>query len=121
MKGRGDQPGRKPGAAEPGPKDGGDQRASRAGGEPRPESRRQRQIANAIREELVMIFRRDINDPALEAVGFITISGVELAPDMRNGSVWVAFMGKSADEKYVKAAIEAMNGASRFIQRLLIK
>lgn len=85
------------------------------------ENRRHRQIANAIREELVMIARKDLSDPHLEKVGMITFSGVDLTEDLRNGTVWCAFMGKEEKSKSVQAALEALNRSSKFIHRLLIK
>lgn len=84
-------------------------------------NRRSRQVANAIRDELVSIARKDISDPRLEKVGMITFSGVELADDYRNATVWVSFMGKTKDSPEVKNALEALQSASKFIHRLLIK
>jgi ribosome-binding factor A len=84
-------------------------------------NRRHRQIANAIRDELVTIARKDISDPRLERVGMITFSGVELTEDLRNATVWVSFMGKEEKAPDVQAAIEALRSASAFIHRLLIK
>jgi ribosome-binding factor A len=85
------------------------------------ENRRHRQIANAIRDELVTIARKDLSDPALEKVGMITFSGIELSEDVRNGTVWCAFMGKEEKSKSVQAALEALNHSSKYIHRLLIK
>jgi ribosome-binding factor A len=84
-------------------------------------NRRQRQIANAIREELVTITRKDLSDPHLEKVGFITFSGIDLSDDLRSATVWVAFMGKEEKNKDVQAALGALNRSSKFIHRLLIK
>lgn len=84
-------------------------------------SRRHRQVANAIREELVTILRKDISDPRLDAAGMITISGVEVHEDMRNATVWVSFMGKAENAKEVKEALAALKSAGAFIHRLLIK
>lgn len=84
-------------------------------------NRRSRQVANAIRDELVTIARKDISDPRLENVGMITFSGVELADDYRNATVWVSFMGKTKDSPEVKDALIALQSASKFIHRLLIK
>jgi ribosome-binding factor A len=88
---------------------------------PKEPSRRQRQIANAIRDELVTIVRKDLSDPAIEKVGFITFSGVELTEDLRNGTVWCAFMGKDEKARDVKEALEALNHSAKYIHRLLIK
>ena len=84
-------------------------------------NRRSRQVANAIREELVTIARKDINDPRLEKVGMVTFASVELAADLRNATVWVSFMGRDENSAYVKDAIDALNSASGFIHRLLLK
>lgn len=85
------------------------------------EKRRPKQIANAIRDELVTIARKDISDPRLEQVGMITFSGVELSQDLRSATVWVSFMGREENSKEVQEALEALRSASGFIHRLLIK
>jgi ribosome-binding factor A len=85
------------------------------------QNRRNKQVANAIREELVKIAREDISDPRLEKVGMITFSGVELTSDLRNATVWVSFMGKEAKEPQVKEALKALESASGYMHRLLIK
>lgn len=84
-------------------------------------NRRHRQIAGAIRDELVTIARKDISDPHLERVGMVTFSGVDLTEDLRNATVWCAFMGKEEKAKDVQAALEALNRSAKFIHRLLIK
>jgi len=84
-------------------------------------SRRHKQVANAIREELVTILRKDISDPRLEAAGMLTVSGVDIAQDMRNATVWISFMGKEEKSPEVRGAFEALKSASKFIHRLLIK
>jgi ribosome-binding factor A len=84
-------------------------------------SRRHRQVANRIREELVTIARKEISDPRLERVGMITFSGVDLTQDMRNATVWVSFMGKQEKDADVQAALAALESAGSFIHRLLIK
>jgi ribosome-binding factor A len=84
-------------------------------------NRRHLQVANAIREELVTIARKDISDPRLEKVGMVTFSAIDLTPDLRNATVWVAFMGKAKNDPEVKDALDALNSASKFIHRLLIK
>jgi ribosome-binding factor A len=85
------------------------------------DNRRHRQIAHAIRDEIVSIIRKDLSDPRLEMAGMITVSGVDLAPDMKSASVWVSFMGRKETEAEVKGAIEALNHSQAYIHRLLIK
>jgi ribosome-binding factor A len=84
-------------------------------------NRRHRQVANAIREEIVAIIRNDISDPRLEKAGMITISGVDLTPDLRNATVWISFMGREEKQKAVQEALKALESASGFMHRLLIK
>ena len=84
-------------------------------------SRRHRQVASAIREELVTIARKDISDHRLERVGMITFSGIDLTPDLRNATVWVAFMGKQEGDADVQDALQALQSSAKFIHRLLIK
>lgn len=84
-------------------------------------SRRTKQVASAIRDELVTIARRELNDPRLSRVGMITFSEVELHNDHRNANVWVSFMGKQKEDTEVKEALAALESASGFIHRLLIK
>ena len=84
-------------------------------------TRRHRQVANAIREELVTIARKDISDPRLERAGMITFAGLDLTPDMRNATVWVAFMGRTASDAVVKDGLAALQSAEAYIHRLLIK
>ena len=84
-------------------------------------NRRSKQVASAIRNEIITIVRKDVSDPRLEQVGMITFSGIELSPDHRNATVWVSFMGKQEKEPEVQSAIKALQSASKFIHRLLIK
>ena len=88
---------------------------------PKEPNRRHRQLSNAIRNELVAIVRDDLNDPGIEKVGMITFSGVDLSDDLRDGTVWVAFMGKKEESKSVQLALKALNRSNKFIHRLLIK
>lgn len=84
-------------------------------------NRRHRQVAHAIRDEIVMILRKDLSDPRLENAGMITVSGVDLADDLRNATVWVSFMGKEAKAPEVKKGLEALQSSANYMHRLLIK
>lgn len=84
-------------------------------------SRRTRQVASAIREEIVKITSREISDPRLEKVGMLTICGVELSPDHRNAMVFVSFMGKEEKSQEVQDAMKALQHAAAYMHRLLVK
>ena len=84
-------------------------------------SRRSRQVAAAIREELVIITQKELSDPRLERVGFITFSEVQISPDHRNATVFVSFMGKDENSQEVKDALAALQNASQYFHRQLVK
>lgn len=87
-------------------------------GEP---SRRTRKVANLIRTELSRILSYEINDPRLKNVGMVTISGIDLASDHRNATVYVSFMGVDIHSSQAKDALRALNRASGFIHYSLKK
>ena len=84
-------------------------------------SRRTKQVANAIRAELVSIAQREISDPRLERAGMVTFSEVVLSTDHKNATVYVSFMGKEEKSQEVQDALKALQSAAGFIHRLLLK
>jgi ribosome-binding factor A len=56
---------------------------------------------------------RDLKDPR---VGFVTVTGVRLSPDLRHARVFVSAMGT---EKQRKESLEALNHAAGWIRREL--
>ena len=84
-------------------------------------SRRSRQVASAIRDELVLITQRELSDPRIRAVGMITFSNVEIAPDHKNANVYVSFMGQPKNSPLVKDALKALESASGLFHRILLK
>jgi ribosome-binding factor A len=84
-------------------------------------NRRSQQVAAAIRDELVEITRKEISDPRIERVGFITFSEVKMSPDHRNATVYVSFMGKDEKSQEVRDALAALQSASTYFHRALVK
>lgn len=76
-------------------------------------SRRTLQVGEMLREELTDIIRREVKDPRL---GFWSITGVEVPPDLRSARVFVSVLGTD-DER--KATLKALDGASGFIRHHL--
>lgn len=68
-------------------------------------------IAHHIQEELGRILAKGLKDPR---VGFVTITGVELSPDLRHGKVFYSVLG-SEEEK--RATGEGLKAASGFLKR----
>jgi ribosome-binding factor A len=53
-------------------------------------SRRQKQIGNLIQKELGDLLEKKVSDPRLD---FVTITAVEISPDLRQAHVYVSTMG----------------------------
>jgi len=76
-------------------------------------SRRTLQVGEMLREELTDIIRREVKDPRL---GFWSITGVEVPPDLRSARVFVSVLGTD-DER--RETLKALDGASGFIRHHL--
>lgn len=76
-------------------------------------SRRTEQVAQAIKDEISIIIQREIKDPRL---GFVTITRVEVSPDLHYGKVFFSVLG-SEEEK--KASLGVLKRASGFLRREL--
>lgn len=74
---------------------------------------RQERVAEAIRKEVSMILHEELKDPRL---GFITITRVELTPDLRSAKVFFSVLGKEEDHKKTR---EALDSAGGFIRKLV--
>jgi ribosome-binding factor A len=57
-------------------------------------SERTARLDELLRQEISAIVTRDVHDPR---IGFVTITDVEVAPDLRHATVWVSIIG--ADEE----------------------
>lgn len=71
--------------------------------------RRNERVAEAIRGVLAEAIR-EIRDPA---VGFVTLTGVDLSPDLRQARIFVSRLGTEADRE---AAVAALNHAVAFLR-----
>ena len=73
-------------------------------------SRRLLKAAEAIREVVSMAILTEIRDPRVENV---TVTGVEVAPDMKSAKVSVSVMG---DEGRQKLCLRGLQSSSGFLQ-----
>ena len=73
-------------------------------------SERTARLDELLREEISDIVRREVDDPR---IGFVTITDVEVAPDLRHASVWVSVIG-TTDER--KQALRALSHAMPFVR-----
>jgi len=74
---------------------------------------RPERIASEMREYISNIIAEEIKDPR---IGFITITRVEVTPDIRNAKVYFSSLG-GKDEK--ESAAEGLNSAAGFIRKSL--
>jgi ribosome-binding factor A len=76
-------------------------------------SERTRRVDHLLREEISTIIRRDLGDPRL---GFVTITGVEVAPDLRHATVWASILGSEQERR---ATLQVLGRAMPFVRHQL--
>lgn len=64
-------------------------------------------VAHHIQEELGRILSRGLKDPR---VGFVTITGVELSPDLRHARVYYSVMGTEEEKRQTAEGLDAAKG-----------
>ena len=76
---------------------------------------RTNRVADLIRDEVSKLLLRELRDPR---IGFVTITGASVSPDLRNVRVFVSVLGKSSirDE-----SLQALNSAAGFVRRAIFK
>ena len=74
---------------------------------------RTRRLDELLREEISEVIRREVDDPR---IGFVTITDVEVAPDLRHANVWVSVIG-TPDER--KETLRALGRAMPFVRNRL--
>ena len=78
-------------------------------------SRRVLKAAEAIREVVGMAILADLKDPRIEHV---TVTGVEVTPDMREAKVYVSIMGSDAHQR---TCLHGLQSAAGFLQQKIAK
>lgn len=74
---------------------------------------RQNKVRQAIQKEVSNILLNEINDPRM---GFITITDVEISPDLKSAKIFFSVLGKPEDYNKTKDALKSANG---FIRKLI--
>ncbi|MFH1127972.1 MAG: 30S ribosome-binding factor RbfA [Candidatus Omnitrophota bacterium] len=77
-------------------------------------------VAEAIKKEVSNIIQHELKDPRR---GFVTITQVELTPDMRSAKIFYSVLGKEEDYARTKNALESATGFIRSLiaQRLELR
>lgn len=71
---------------------------------------RQERVEELIRQEVCEILRAKVSDPR---IGFVSVTGVEISPDLENASIYVSILG---DEKQKAEALKGLYSATKFIR-----
>ena len=70
-------------------------------------SDRMRRVDEAVREVLSDAITKQVKDPR---VGFVTVTGVETAPDLRRARVFVSVLGEPAVRRRSMAGLQSAHG-----------
>jgi ribosome-binding factor A len=77
-------------------------------------TRRTERINELLREEISALVLKDLKDPRMG--GLVTITEVDVSPDLRNAKVLVSVLGTTED---ANGTMRALHAASHYIQREL--
>jgi len=69
--------------------------------------RRSQRLALQIQQEVSWMLTRNTKDPR---IGFVTVTGVDLSPDLRHAKIYVSAMGTDRQKKESLAALEHAAG-----------
>lgn len=73
-------------------------------------TRRQRQVAELLHEEISQLIQYRAHDPRL---GFVTVTRVDVSPDLRYARVFVSVLGDDADAQNALAGLTSASGYFR--------
>ena len=74
------------------------------------DDRRRRQVAELLHEEISLLIQSQVDDPRL---GFVTVTGVKVTPDLRLAQVYVSVMGSDDEVKQTLAGLKSAAGFFR--------
>lgn len=81
----------------------------------KPTFKRSERISDQMKQEIADILMRKIKDPR---IGFVTVTDVEVADDLRNAKVFVSVYGGDEEKK---ASLQGLKSAEPFIRSELGK
>lgn len=79
-------------------------------------SRRIERVNSLLQAEISELLQREVKDHRIS--GLVTITEVDVSPDLRTAKVYVSVLGSEADRA---ATLEALTAAAHFLQRELRK
>lgn len=72
---------------------------------------RSERVAQEIRDEVALMIGRELKDPR---IGFVTVTRVDLTPDLRYARVYVSVLG---DKDQQKKTLQGLKQATGFVRR----
>jgi ribosome-binding factor A len=76
-------------------------------------TKRQKRVAELLHKEMSLLIQQRVGDPRL---AFVTVTGVEVTPDLRRAHVYVSILG---DDEARQAALTALAHATGFFRHEL--
>jgi len=76
---------------------------------------RLRRVNQAVRQVLSDAITKDLKDPR---VGFVTVTAVDVSPDLRHAHVYVSVLGDAAARE---GSVEGLGAAHGFLQRRIAR
>jgi len=71
---------------------------------------RMARLKEAIKEEISDLIQKDLKDPR---IGFITITAVEVSPDLRHATIFFSLLGTPSEKEETLAGLESAKGYLR--------
>ncbi|MBO0690355.1 MAG: 30S ribosome-binding factor RbfA [Candidatus Dormibacteraeota bacterium] len=68
------------------------------------------QVGAQVQQEIMQIIRRDLKDPR---IGFVSITGVRMSPDLRTARVRVSVLGDDDEQQRTLAGLRSATGLIR--------
>jgi ribosome-binding factor A len=78
-------------------------------------STRTNRVADLIRDEVSRLLLRELRNPR---IGFVTITGASVSPDLRNVRLYVSVLGEANARD---DSLQALNSAAGFVRRTVFK
>jgi len=76
---------------------------------------RAERVSDSVQQELATLIRSEVRDPR---VGMVNVTEVQISRDLAYGKVFVSFVDER-DQSQIDEAINALNGASGYLRKLL--
>ncbi|MFA4991761.1 MAG: 30S ribosome-binding factor RbfA [Candidatus Omnitrophota bacterium] len=74
---------------------------------------RSERVEGQLKKEISRILQEDLNDPR---IGFVTVTRIQMTPDLRNARIYFSILG---DEAVQQSALEGIESAKGYIRKLI--